>query len=198
LRLVPNILKFILKLIICLSCNIVSMFNKVIKTISHAPQKVLQRMGMADETVDRDFNTQAEQIKKLDETVKKIIKDIDHYYAAVEYMGKAIEEIGSGFDAFYNNDVSNRFAGSQKVMNTIHEEWLKDRELASQGLIEYQKEIKELRQQISTRNDKLIEFDTVRRKIESLNEKKKKGAGDAADASIKLARVTLFSKSLNF
>jgi len=148
--------------------------TKVLKSISHVPQKVLQRMGMADETVDKDFNQKADAIKKLDETVKKLIKDITAYYSSIDLFGKSTEEIGASFDSFYNNDTSNRFAGLQQVLHNLHDEWTKDRDAAIQELAEYQKEIKEFREQINDRNDKLLEYDTTRKKLESVTEKKKK------------------------
>uniref|UniRef100_A0A7N8XTV0 Myc box-dependent-interacting protein 1 n=1 Tax=Mastacembelus armatus TaxID=205130 RepID=A0A7N8XTV0_9TELE len=148
------------------------------KTLSRAQEKVLQKLGKADETRDAAFEEMVTNFnKQMVSNGTKLQKDLKAYLAAVKAMHDASRRLHDCLADMYEPD----WFGKEE-MDTLAEDtdtlWLDyhqnitDKSLLSMDT--YLSRFPEVKARIAKRNRKMVDFDSARHHFASLQKGKKK------------------------
>uniref|UniRef100_A0A7N9B1Y4 Myc box-dependent-interacting protein 1 n=1 Tax=Mastacembelus armatus TaxID=205130 RepID=A0A7N9B1Y4_9TELE len=147
------------------------------KTLSRAQEKVLQKLGKADETRDAAFEEMVTNFNKQMVNGTKLQKDLKAYLAAVKAMHDASRRLHDCLADMYEPD----WFGKEE-MDTLAEDtdtlWLDyhqnitDKSLLSMDT--YLSRFPEVKARIAKRNRKMVDFDSARHHFASLQKGKKK------------------------
>ncbi|KAK7153852.1 hypothetical protein R3I94_007267 [Phoxinus phoxinus] len=150
--------------------------SNVQKKITRAQEKVLQKLGKADETKDLAFEEGVINFNKQLVEGTKLQKDLRAYLTAVKSMHESSRRLYECLDDMYENDwygrkdVESICEDSDLLWTDFHQK-LVDHALISMDT--YLGQFPDIRARISKRDRKLVDFDSARHNFAAVNKGKK-------------------------
>ncbi|XP_074482701.1 myc box-dependent-interacting protein 1b isoform X7 [Sebastes fasciatus] len=170
------------------------------KRLTRAQEKVLQKLGKADETRDAAFEEMVSNFNKQMTEGTKLQKDLKAYLAAVKTMHDASRRLQDCLADMYEPD----WFGKEE-MDALTEDtdtlWLDyhqnitDKSLTS--LDAYLANFPDIKARIAKRDRKMVDFDSARHHFSSLQKGKKKDEAKIAKAEEELGRAQKIFEELN-
>ncbi|XP_054590769.1 myc box-dependent-interacting protein 1b isoform X9 [Nothobranchius furzeri] len=170
------------------------------KRLSRAQEKVLQKLGKADETRDTAFEELVSNFNKQMAEGTKLQKDLKAYLAAVKAMHDASRRLQDCLADMYEPD----WFGKGE-MDTLAEDtdtlWLDyHQNITDKSLLcmdTYLLQFPEIKARLAKRERKLVDFDSARHHFSSLQKGKKKDEAKIAKAEEDLGRAQKIFEELN-
>ncbi|XP_051565026.1 myc box-dependent-interacting protein 1 isoform X3 [Myxocyprinus asiaticus] len=151
--------------------------SNVQKKITRAQEKVLQKLGKADETKDLAFEEGVINFNKQLVEGTKLQKDLRAYLTAVKAMHESSRHLYECLDDMYETDwygrkdVDSIFEDSDLLWTDFHQK-LVDHALISMDT--YLGQFPDIKARIAKRDRKLVDFDSARHNFAAVNKGKKK------------------------
>ncbi|XP_016328880.1 myc box-dependent-interacting protein 1-like isoform X4 [Sinocyclocheilus anshuiensis] len=163
--------------------------SNVQKRITRAQEKVLQKLGKADETKDTAFEEEVAKFNKQLADGTKLQKDLKAYMAAVktmhecskhlqdclaemydpEWFGK--EEVDSIAEEMIEKEMDNNLEDTDLLWQDFHQKLVDD---ALISMDTYLAQFPDIKARIAKRERKLVDFDSARHHFASIQKSKKK------------------------
>ncbi|XP_040033170.2 myc box-dependent-interacting protein 1b isoform X17 [Gasterosteus aculeatus] len=170
------------------------------KRLTRAQEKVMQKLGKADETRDAAFEEMVANFNKQMTEGGKLQKDLKAYLLAVKTMHDASRRLQDCLADMYEPD----WFGKEE-MDALTEDtdtlWLDyhqnimDKPLTS--LDSYLAQFPDIKARIAKRDRKMVDFDSARHHFSSLQKGKKKDEAKIAKAEEELGRAQKIFEELN-
>ncbi|XP_039649684.1 myc box-dependent-interacting protein 1b isoform X9 [Perca fluviatilis] len=174
--------------------------SNVQKRLTRAQEKVLQKLGKADETRDAAFEEMVANFNKQMTEGTKLQKDMKAYLVAVKTMHDASRRLQDCLAEMYEPD----WFGKEE-MDTLIEDtdtlWLDyhqnimDKSMTT--LDSYLTQFPDIKARIAKRDRKMVDFDSARHHFNSLQKGKKKDEAKIAKAEEELGRAQKIFEELN-
>ncbi|XP_032362684.1 myc box-dependent-interacting protein 1b isoform X2 [Etheostoma spectabile] len=174
--------------------------SNVQKRLTRAQEKVLQKLGKADETRDAAFEEMVANFNKQMTEGTKLQKDMKAYLTAVKTMHDASRRLQDCLAEMYEPD----WFGKEE-MDTLIEDtdtlWLDyhqnimDKSMTT--LDSYLNQFPDIKARIAKRDRKMVDFDSARHHFNSLQKGKKKDEAKIAKAEEELGRAQKIFEELN-
>uniref|UniRef100_A0A8D0AXH7 Myc box-dependent-interacting protein 1 n=1 Tax=Sander lucioperca TaxID=283035 RepID=A0A8D0AXH7_SANLU len=174
--------------------------SNVQKRLTRAQEKVLQKLGKADETRDAAFEEMVANFNKQMTEGTKLQKDMKAYLVAVKTMHDASRRLQDCLAEMYEPD----WFGKEE-MDTLIEDtdtlWLDyhqnimDKSMTT--LDSYLTQFPDIKARIAKRDRKMVDFDSARHHFSSLQKGKKKDEAKIAKAEEELGRAQKIFEELN-
>ncbi|XP_062390869.1 myc box-dependent-interacting protein 1 isoform X2 [Sardina pilchardus] len=155
--------------------------SNVQKKLTRAQEKVLQKLGKADETKDEAFEEGVINFHKQHAEGSKLQRDLRAYLAAVKAMHESSKRMQECLADMYDDnwydkeDVDSIVEDSDLLWTDFHQK-LVDHALISMDT--YLGQFPDIRARIAKRDRKLVDFDSARHTFASVQKgEKKKGGG---------------------
>uniref|UniRef100_A0A8C1UN72 Myc box-dependent-interacting protein 1 n=1 Tax=Cyprinus carpio TaxID=7962 RepID=A0A8C1UN72_CYPCA len=151
--------------------------SNVQKKITRAQEKVLQKLGKADETKDLAFEEGVINFNKQLVEGSKLQKDLRAYLTAVKTMHESSKHLYECLDDMYETDwygrkeVDSLFEDSDLLWTDFHQK-LVDHALISMDT--YLGQFPDIKARIAKRDRKLVDYDSARHNYAAVNKGKKK------------------------
>ncbi|XP_059355705.1 myc box-dependent-interacting protein 1 isoform X1 [Carassius carassius] len=151
--------------------------SNVQKKITRAQEKVLQKLGKADETKDLAFEEGVINFNKQLVEGSKLQKDLRAYLTAVKTMHESSKHLYECLDDMYETDwygrkeVDSLLEDSDLLWTDFHQK-LVDHALISMDT--YLGQFPDIKARIAKRDRKLVDFDSARHNYAAVNKGKKK------------------------
>ncbi|XP_046886700.1 myc box-dependent-interacting protein 1b isoform X1 [Hypomesus transpacificus] len=165
--------------------------SNVQKKLTRAQEKVLQKLGKADETRDTAFEEGVTNFNKQMLEGSKLQKDLKAYLVAVKTMHEASRRLQDCLADMYEPD----WFGKEEVDAMVEDTdslWTDyHQKLVDQSLISmdtYLAQFPDVKARIAKRDRKLVDYDSARHHFASLQKGKKKDDVKMAKAEEELAR----------
>ncbi|XP_072234018.1 myc box-dependent-interacting protein 1b isoform X2 [Leuresthes tenuis] len=170
------------------------------KRLTRAQEKVLQKLGKADETRDAAFEEMVANFNKQMAEGTKLQKDLKTYLTAVKTMHDASRRLQDCLADMYEPD----WFGKEE-MDALAEDtdtlWLDyDQNITDKSLLTvdtYLTQFPEIKARIAKRDRKMVDFDSARHHFGSLQKGKKKDEAKIAKAEEDLGRAQKIFEELN-
>ncbi|XP_041936569.1 myc box-dependent-interacting protein 1b isoform X4 [Alosa sapidissima] len=170
------------------------------KRLTRAQEKVMQKLGKADETRDTAFEEGVSNFNKQMVEGAKLQKDLKAYLLAVKTMHEASKRLQDCLAEMYEPD----WFGKEEV-DSIAEDtdmlWIDfHQKLVDSAIINldsYMAQFPEIKNRIAKRDRKLVDFDSARHHVASLQKGKKKDEVKIAKAEEELGRAQKVFEELN-
>ncbi|KAM3917284.1 myc box-dependent-interacting protein 1 isoform 6-T6 [Leptodactylus fuscus] len=151
--------------------------SNVQKKLTRAQEKVLQKLGKADETKDEQFEQCVQNFNKQLTEGSKLQKDLRTYLASVKAMHEASKKLTECLQEVYEpdwpgRDETNKIAENNDLLWTDYHQKLVDQALLTMDT--YLGQFPDIKSRIAKRGRKLVDFDSARHHFESLQNAKKK------------------------
>ncbi|XP_071978123.1 myc box-dependent-interacting protein 1 isoform X10 [Engystomops pustulosus] len=151
--------------------------SNVQKKLTRAQEKVLQKLGKADETKDEQFEQCVQNFNKQLTEGSKLQKDLRTYLASVKAMHEASKKLTECLQDIYEpewpgRDDMNRIAENNDLLWTDYHQKLVDQALLTMDT--YLGQFPDIKSRIAKRGRKLVDYDSARHHFESLQNAKKK------------------------
>ncbi|RVE75208.1 hypothetical protein OJAV_G00014330 [Oryzias javanicus] len=174
--------------------------SNVQKRLSRAQEKVLQKLGKADETRDAAFEEMVANFNKQMTEGTKLQKDLKAYMTAVKTMHEASRRLQDCLADMYEPD----WFGKEET-DALAEDtdtlWLEyHQNITDQSLLcvdTYLAQFPEIKARIAKRDRKMVDFDSARHHFASLQKSKKKDDAKIAKAEEELGRAQKIFEELN-
>ncbi|XP_066881924.1 myc box-dependent-interacting protein 1 isoform X14 [Kogia breviceps] len=151
--------------------------SNVQKKLTRAQEKVLQKLGKADETKDEQFEQCVQNFNKQLTEGTRLQKDLRTYLASVKAMHEASKKLNECLQEVYEPDWPGRDEAS-KIAENNDLLWLDyHQKLVDQALLTmdtYLGQFPDIKSRIAKRGRKLVDYDSARHHYESLQTAKKK------------------------
>ncbi|XP_053155057.1 myc box-dependent-interacting protein 1 isoform X14 [Hemicordylus capensis] len=147
------------------------------KKLTRAQEKVLQKLGKADETKDEQFEQCVQNFNKQLSEGSKLQKDLRTYLASVKAMHEASKKLTECLQEVYEpewpgRDDTNKIAENNDLLWTDFHQKLVDQALLTMDT--YLGQFPDIKSRIAKRGRKLVDYDSARHHYESLQTAKKK------------------------
>ncbi|XP_073490528.1 myc box-dependent-interacting protein 1 isoform X10 [Aquarana catesbeiana] len=147
------------------------------KKLTRAQEKVLQKLGKADETKDEQFEQCVQNFGKQLTEGSKLQKDLRTYLASVKAMHEASKKLTECLQEIYEpdwpgRDDTNKLAENNDLLWTDYHQKLVDQALLTMDT--YLGQFPDIKSRIAKRGRKLVDYDSARHHFESLQNAKKK------------------------
>ncbi|XP_032661015.1 myc box-dependent-interacting protein 1 isoform X5 [Chelonoidis abingdonii] len=147
------------------------------KKLTRAQEKVLQKLGKADETKDEQFEQCVQNFNKQLTEGTKLQKDLRTYLASVKAMHEASKKLTECLQEMYEpewpgRDDTNKIAESNDLLWVDFHQKLVDQALLTMDT--YLGQFPDIKSRIAKRGRKLVDYDSARHHFESLQTAKKK------------------------
>ncbi|XP_033017627.1 myc box-dependent-interacting protein 1 isoform X12 [Lacerta agilis] len=147
------------------------------KKLTRAQEKVLQKLGKADETKDEQFEQCVHNFNKQLTEGSKLQKDLRTYLASVKAMHEASKKLTECLQEVYEpewpgRDDTNKISENSDLLWTDFHQKLVDQALLTMDT--YLGQFPDIKSRIAKRGRKLVDFDSARHHYESLQTAKKK------------------------
>ncbi|XP_061465187.1 myc box-dependent-interacting protein 1 isoform X4 [Rhineura floridana] len=147
------------------------------KKLTRAQEKVLQKLGKADETKDEQFEQCVQNFNKQLTEGSKLQKDLRTYLASVKAMHEASKKLSECLQEVYEpdwpgRDDTNKLAENSELLWTDFHQKLVDQALLTMDT--YLGQFPDIKSRIAKRGRKLVDYDSARHHYESLQTAKKK------------------------
>uniref|UniRef100_A0A8C8DJR4 Bridging integrator 1b n=1 Tax=Oryzias sinensis TaxID=183150 RepID=A0A8C8DJR4_9TELE len=186
--------------------------SNVQKRLSRAQEKVLQKLGKADETRDAAFEEMVANFNKQMTEGTKLQKDLKAYMVAVKTMHEASRRLQDCLADMYEPDWYGKEETDALAEEMIEKEldftledldtlWLEyHQNITDQSLLcvdTYLAQFPEIKARIAKRDRKMVDFDSARHHFNSLQKSKKKDEAKIAKAEEELGRAQKIFEELN-
>nr|XP_034984277.1 myc box-dependent-interacting protein 1 isoform X3 [Zootoca vivipara] len=147
------------------------------KKLTRAQEKVLQKLGKADETKDEQFEQCVHNFNKQLTEGSKLQKDLRTYLASVKAMHEASKKLTECLQEVYEpewpgRDDTNKISENSDLLWTDFHQKLVDQALLTMDT--YLGQFPDIKSRIAKRGRKLVDYDSARHHYESLQTAKKK------------------------
>ncbi|XP_023687822.2 bridging integrator 2b [Paramormyrops kingsleyae] len=147
------------------------------KQFSRAQEKVLQKLGKTMETKDEQFEQCSHNLNKQQSDGNRLFKDIKAYYNAVKAMHETSKRLSQTLKDVYEPDWNGAeglatIIDNEDLLWNDYEEKLADQTLRT--MESYTSQFPEVKERVSKRGRKLVDYDSARHHLEALQSTKKK------------------------
>ncbi|XP_053452501.1 myc box-dependent-interacting protein 1 isoform X2 [Nycticebus coucang] len=151
--------------------------SNVQKKLTRAQEKVLQKLGKADETKDEQFEQCVQNFNKQLTEGTRLQKDLRTYLASVKAMHEASKKLNECLQEVYESDwpgrdEANKIAENSDLLWLDYHQKLVDQALLTMDT--YLGQFPDIKSRIAKRGRKLVDYDSARHHFESLQTAKKK------------------------
>uniref|UniRef100_A0A669DDW4 Bridging integrator 1b n=1 Tax=Oreochromis niloticus TaxID=8128 RepID=A0A669DDW4_ORENI len=170
------------------------------KRLTRAQEKVLQKLGKADETRDVVFEEMVANFNKQMAEGTKLQKDLKAYLAAVKTMHDASRRLQDCLADMYEPDWFGKeemdaLAEDTDTLWLDYHQSITDKSLQNMDI--YLSQFPDIKARIAKRDRKLVDFDSARHHFTSLQKGKKKDEAKIAKAEEDLGRAQKIFEELN-
>ncbi|XP_059416902.1 myc box-dependent-interacting protein 1b isoform X6 [Carassius carassius] len=175
--------------------------SNVQKRITRAQEKVLQKLGKADETKDTAFEEEVAKFNKQLADGSKLQKDFKAYLAAVKTMHECSKRLQDCLAEMYDpewfgkEEVDSIAEDTDVLWQDFHQN-LVDNALISMDT--YLAQFPDIKARIAKRERKLVDFDSARHHFASIQKGKKKDEAKIAKAEEDLGRAQKVFEEINY
>ncbi|XP_078084004.1 myc box-dependent-interacting protein 1 isoform X12 [Mustelus asterias] len=174
--------------------------KNVQKKISRAQEKVLQKLGKADETKDEQFEQCVQNFNRQLNEGSRLQKDLRTYLTAVKAMHEATKKLSELLEEIYEPDWVGRedihsIAEDGDLLWTDYHQKLVDQALLT--LDTYLGQFPDIKTRIAKRGRKLVDYDSARHHYESLQGAKKKDDVKIAKAEEEFLKAQKVFEEIN-
>ncbi|XP_068824331.1 myc box-dependent-interacting protein 1 isoform X13 [Capricornis sumatraensis] len=174
--------------------------SNVQKKLTRAQEKVLQKLGKADETKDEQFEQCVQNFNKQLTEGTRLQKDLRTYLASVKAMHEASKKLNECLQEVYEPDWPGRDEAS-KIAENNDLLWMDyHQKLVDQALLTmdtYLGQFPDIKSRIAKRGRKLVDYDSARHHYESLQTAKKKDEAKIAKAEEELIKAQKVFEEMN-
>ncbi|XP_066179131.1 myc box-dependent-interacting protein 1 isoform X14 [Sylvia atricapilla] len=151
--------------------------SNVQKKLTRAQEKVLQKLGKADETKDEQFEQCVQNFNKQLSEGTRLQKDLRTYLASVKAMHEASKKLTECLQEVYEpdwpgRDDTNKIVENNDLLWTDFHQKLVDQALLTMDT--YLGQFPDIKSRIAKRGRKLVDYDSARHHFEALQTAKKK------------------------
>ncbi|XP_058051848.1 myc box-dependent-interacting protein 1 isoform X13 [Ahaetulla prasina] len=170
------------------------------KKLTRAQEKVLQKLGKADETKDEQFEQCVQNFNKQLTEGSKLQKDLRTYLSSVKAMHEASKRLTECLQEVYEpewpgRDDANKIAENNELLWTDFHQKLVDQALLTMDT--YLGQFPDIKSRIAKRGRKLVDYDSARHHYESLQTAKKKDEAKIAKAEEELVKAQKVFEEMN-
>ncbi|XP_041834747.1 myc box-dependent-interacting protein 1b isoform X14 [Melanotaenia boesemani] len=170
------------------------------KRLTRAQEKVLQKLGKADETRDAAFEEMVANFNKQMAEGTKVQRDLKAYQTAVKTMHDASRRLQDCLADMYEPDWFGKEEMDALVEDTDtlwldYHQNITDKSL--QTMDSYLAQFPDIKARIAKRDRKMVDFDSARHHFASLQKGKKKDEAKIAKAEEDLGRAQKIFEELN-
>ncbi|XP_077790683.1 myc box-dependent-interacting protein 1 isoform X8 [Podarcis muralis] len=170
------------------------------KKLTRAQEKVLQKLGKADETKDEQFEQCVHNFNKQLTEGSKLQKDLRTYLASVKAMHEASKKLTECLQEVYEpdwpgRDDTNKISENSDLLWTDFHQKLVDQALLTMDT--YLGQFPDIKSRIAKRGRKLVDYDSARHHYESLQTAKKKDDAKIAKAEEELVKAQKVFEEMN-
>ncbi|XP_078408747.1 myc box-dependent-interacting protein 1-like isoform X10 [Cetorhinus maximus] len=174
--------------------------KNVQKKINRAQEKVLQKLGKADETKDEQFEQCVQNFNRQLNEGTKLQKDLRTYLTAVKAMHEATKKLSDLLEEIYEPDWVGRedihsISEDGDLLWTDYHQKLVDQALLT--LDTYLGQFPDIKTRIAKRGRKLVDYDSARHHYESLQGAKKKDDVKIAKAEEEFLKAQKVFEEIN-
>lgn len=174
--------------------------SNVQKRLTRAQEKVLQKLGKADETRDAAFEEMVANFNKQMAEGTKLQKDLKAYLTAVKTMHDASRRLQDCLAEMYEPDWFGKeemdaMAEDTDTLWLDYHQNITDKSLVSMDT--YLTQLPDIKARIAKRDRKMVDFDSARHHFASLQKGKKKDEAKIAKAEEDLGRAQRIFEELN-
>ncbi|XP_011797056.1 PREDICTED: myc box-dependent-interacting protein 1 isoform X10 [Colobus angolensis palliatus] len=174
--------------------------SNVQKKLTRAQEKVLQKLGKADETKDEQFEQCVQNFNKQLTEGTRLQKDLRTYLASVKAMHEASKKLNECLQEVYEpdwpgRDEANKIAENNDLLWVDYHQKLVDQALLTMDT--YLGQFPDIKSRIAKRGRKLVDYDSARHHYESLQTAKKKDEAKIAKAEEELIKAQKVFEEMN-
>ncbi|XP_025909620.1 myc box-dependent-interacting protein 1 isoform X5 [Nothoprocta perdicaria] len=174
--------------------------SNVQKKLTRAQEKVLQKLGKADETKDEQFEQCVHNFNKQLSEGTRLQKDLRTYLASVKAMHEASKKLTECLQEVYEpdwpgRDDTNKIAENNDLLWTDFHQKLVDQALLTMDT--YLGQFPDIKSRIAKRGRKLVDYDSARHHFEALQTAKKKDETKIAKAEEELVKAQKVFEEMN-
>ncbi|XP_054633620.1 myc box-dependent-interacting protein 1b isoform X5 [Dunckerocampus dactyliophorus] len=170
------------------------------KRLSRAQEKVLQKLGKADETRDEVFEEMVANFNKQMGEGTKLQKDLKAYLTAVKTMHETSRRLQDCLADMYEPE----WFGKEEMDALVEDtdtQWLDFHQNVTDNSVltmdSYLAQFADIKARIAKRDRKMVDFDSARHHFSSLQKGKKKDEAKIAKAEEELGRAQKIFEELN-
>nr|XP_046240796.1 bridging integrator 2b isoform X2 [Scatophagus argus] len=151
--------------------------KRVQKSLNRAQEKVLQKLGKTMETKDEQFELCSQNLNKQQIDGNRLFKDVKAYHAAVKAVHETSKRLSQTLSDIYESDWNGVedlavITESEDLLWNDYEEKLSDQIVRT--MENYTSQFPEVKERVSKRGRKLVDYDSARHHLEALQSAKKK------------------------
>lgn len=175
--------------------------SNVQKRLTRAQEKVMQKLGKADETKDTAFEEGVVNFNKQLVDGTKLQRDLKAYLVAVKTMHECSKRLHDCLAEMYDpewfgkEEVDSIAEDTDLLWQTFHQN-LTDNALISMDA--YLAQFPDIKTRIAKRDRKLVDFDSARHHFASIQKGKKKDEAKIAKAEEELGRAQKVFEEINY
>lgn len=174
--------------------------SNVQKKLTRAQEKVLQKLGKADETKDEQFEQCVQNFNKQLTEGTRLQKDLRTYLASVKAMHEASKKLSECLQEVYEpewpgRDEANKIVENNDLLWMDYHQKLVDQALLTMDT--YLGQFPDIKSRIAKRGRKLVDYDSARHHYESLQTAKKKDEAKIAKAEEELIKAQKVFEEMN-
>ncbi|XP_039545279.1 myc box-dependent-interacting protein 1b isoform X7 [Pimephales promelas] len=175
--------------------------SNVQKRLTRAQEKVMQKLGKADETKDTAFEEGVANFNKQLADGTKLQKDLKAYLLAVKTMHECSKRLHDCLAEMYDpewfgkEEVDSIAEDTDLLWQEFHQN-LTDNALISMDV--YLAQFPDIKTRIAKRDRKLVDFDSARHHFASIQKGKKKDEAKIAKAEEELGRAQKVFEEINY
>ncbi|PNJ58540.1 BIN1 isoform 8 [Pongo abelii] len=174
--------------------------SNVQKKLTRAQEKVLQKLGKADETKDEQFEQCVQNFNKQLTEGTRLQKDLRTYLTSVKAMHEASKKLNECLQEVYEpdwpgRDEANKIAENNDLLWMDYHQKLVDQALLTMDT--YLGQFPDIKSRIAKRGRKLVDYDSARHHYESLQTAKKKDEAKIAKAEEELIKAQKVFEEMN-
>ncbi|XP_065493637.1 myc box-dependent-interacting protein 1 isoform X3 [Caloenas nicobarica] len=174
--------------------------SNVQKKLTRAQEKVLQKLGKADETKDEQFEQCVQNFNKQLSEGTRLQKDLRTYLASIKAMHEASRKLTECLQEVYEpdwpgRDDTNKIAENNDLLWMDFHQKLVDQALLTMDT--YLGQFPDIKSRIAKRGRKLVDYDSARHHFEALQTAKKKDETKIAKAEEELVKAQKVFEEMN-
>uniref|UniRef100_A0A8C7NZY3 Bridging integrator 2b n=1 Tax=Oncorhynchus mykiss TaxID=8022 RepID=A0A8C7NZY3_ONCMY len=153
-------------------------FAKLVqKSLNRAQEKVMQKLGKNMETKDEQFEQYSQNLLKQQNDGGRLFKDVKAYFSAVKVMHETSKRLSQTLRDVYEPDWQGGedlsvIMESEDLLWNDYEEKLTDQIVRT--MENYTGQFHEVKERVAKRGRKLVDYDSSRHHLETLQNAKKK------------------------
>ncbi|XP_031731808.1 bridging integrator 2b isoform X2 [Anarrhichthys ocellatus] len=174
--------------------------KRVQKSLNRAQEKVLQKLGKTMETKDEQFEMCFQSLNKQQIDGSRLFKDVKAYHAAVKAVHETSKRLSQTLREVYEPDWNGMedlavITESEDLLWNDYEEKLSDQIVRT--MENYTSQFPEVKERVSKRGRKLVDYDSARHHLEALQSAKKKDEAKIAKAEEEFNKTQGVFEELN-